>query len=81
VVTVALPDDLAARLREAASARGEDIDTVATKLLTKALDDIASDALAAPGRRRMSFIAIGASSGGSRAADVDGALADGFGRD
>lgn len=69
-VTVQLPDDLAALLAEEAARQSVTADELAARVLAEHIH----------GRRKLGFVAIGASSSGRTAADADAVLADGFGR-
>lgn len=73
-LTVRLPGEVAAALEAEAARRGQSPDQTAAELL--------AERLPGPGpRRRLSFAALGASTSGPGAADVDDMLAEGFGRD
>jgi len=76
-VTLDLSDDVLARLRCEADRRGVSLDAVVAELAS-ALP--VSDP-EPPGRRRLGFVALGASTDGRGAADADEMLAEGFGRD
>ena len=72
---VHVPDDLAERLATEAQRRHMSVDELATELVAAGLDD------AIQPRRRLSFVAIGASGSSRGGAEADELLAEGFGRD
>ncbi|MEO8967563.1 MAG: hypothetical protein ABI355_08110 [Solirubrobacteraceae bacterium] len=69
-VNVRLPDELAALLAEEAARQSVTADELAARVLAEHIH----------ARRRLGFVAIGASSSGRTAADAEDILADGFGR-
>ncbi|MDJ0770489.1 MAG: hypothetical protein QNJ12_16975 [Ilumatobacter sp.] len=75
-MTVNVPDDVARRLEAAAAARGVTVEELAAEVLTQNAPAVE----AAPRRRRLGFVGIGASEHGI-SHRVDELLADGFGRD
>ena len=68
-VTVQLPDDLAALLAEEAARQSVTADELAARVLAEHIH----------GRRRLGFVAVGASDSGRTAADAEDMLAEGFG--
>src|SRR5262249_52980360 len=77
-MTVNLPDEVARRLAAEAARRGVSPEQVAVEAIDAQLPPEAPER--SP-KRRLSFIGIGASKSGRRAADTDEMLAEGFGRD
>ncbi len=75
-MTVNVPDEVARRLEAAAVARGVTVEELAVEVLT----DNAPAIKAAPRRRHLEFVGIGASKDGI-SHQIDELLADGFGRD
>jgi hypothetical protein len=69
-VTVRLPDDLAALLAEEAARQSVTADELAARVLAEHIH----------ARRKLGFVAIGASSSGRRAEDAEDMLAERFGR-
>ncbi len=76
-VTLDLPDDVLARLRAEADRRGLSLDEVVAELASA----LPTNAEVAPAARELGFVALGSSTDGRSAADVDKMLAEGFGRD
>ena len=74
-LTVEISEDALARLRAEADRRGVSIDVVIAELAETLPPESTSE------ERKLSFIALGASTSGRRARDADELLADGFGRD
>ena len=75
LVTLELPDDVAAHLRREADRRGMSLDELVTEL--------ASSLPLSPapvGHRALGFVGIGASNSSFNATDADEILAEGFGR-
>ncbi len=64
-----LPDDVAERVSAAAAAEGVDAETLAGKTICESF----------PSRRKLSFVGLGRSTTGNRAADDEKLLAEGFG--
>ncbi len=79
-MTVNLPDDAARRLAAEAARRGITVDEVITELVAT-LPTGAPGAPERSGKRRLEFVAMGASTSGRRAVDAEEMLAEGFGRD
>ena len=77
-MTVNLPDEVARRLAAEAARRGVTPEQVAVEAIDAQLPP---EAPQRSPKRRLSFIGIGASKSGRRAADTDEMLAEGFGRD
>jgi plasmid stability protein len=75
VMTVDLPDSLAAALEAEAARRGQSPEQVAADLLAERLPHVGLR------RRHLAFAGIGESTSGRSAADADQILAEGFGRD
>ncbi len=75
-MTVNVPDEVARRLEAAAAARGVTVEELAAEVLS----DYAPAIEAAPRRRHLGFVGIGASKQGI-SHQIDELLADGFGRD
>jgi hypothetical protein len=69
-VTVRLPDDLAALLAEQAARQSVTADELVARVLAEHI----------PARRKLGFVAIGASSSGHTAAEAEELLTEGFGR-
>jgi uncharacterized protein len=69
-VTVRLPDDLAALLAEEAARQSVTADELAARVLAEHI----------PARRKLGFVALGASNSGGTAAEAEELLAEGFGR-
>ena len=76
VVSVELPDEALARLQAEAGRRGLSLD----ELLAELAATLPTTA-AAGQRRALSFVGLGSSASGRRAAEADEMLAEGFGRD
>lgn len=74
-VTIDLPEDALARLRDEAKRRGVSIDLVIAELA----EALPAKSAAAP--QTFSFVGLGSSTSGRFARDADEFLADGFGRD
>lgn len=72
---VNVPDEVARRLEVAAAARGVTVEELAVEVLAENTPAVGE----APRRRRLGFVAIGASEHGI-SHRVDELLADGFGR-
>lgn len=70
VMTVHLPDDLAARLAAEAERRGVTPDELVADVLAEHV----------PARRRLGFASLGRSNGDRRATEDEDMLAEGFGR-
>lgn len=79
-VTVNLPDDAARRLAAEATRRGITVDQVIAELAAT-LPGGAPGGPEQSGKRRLEFVAMGASTSGRRAAEAQEMLAEGFGRD
>ncbi len=73
-VTVELSDEALARLEAEAARRGVSVDAVINELAARLPDEGAR-------ARRQGLIGLGASTSGRTAAEVDGLLVEGFGRD
>ena len=69
-VTVRLPDDLAALLAEEAARQSVTADELAARVLAEHIHD----------RRKLGFVALGASNSGRTAAEAEDTLAEEFGR-
>lgn len=69
-VNVRLPDDVAALLAKEAARQSMTADELAARVLAEHI----------PARRKLGFVAIGASSCGRTAAEAEELLAEGFGR-
>jgi hypothetical protein len=69
-VNVRLPDDLAALLAEEAARQSVTADELAARVLAEHI----------PSRRKLGFVAIGASSSGRTAAEAEHLLDEGLGR-
>lgn len=76
--SVHLPDELVDRLVIEASRRGISVDAFAAETLAAAIGEPVTPS--AP-RRRLAFVAIGASGQARGGAEADELLAEGFGRD
>ncbi len=76
--TVHLPDELVDRLAVEAARRGISVDALAAETLAAAFDQPVTPI--GP-RRRLAFVAIGASGQPRGGAEADELLAEGFGRD
>lgn len=74
-VTLDLSDEVLARLRAEATRRGVTLDEVVAELAAALPADDTVDA------KKLGFVALGASTDGRSAADVDEMLAEGFGHD
>ncbi len=82
--SIHLPDELADRLAVEAVRRGISVDTLAAETLAAAFDqpDQSDQSVTSSGpRRRLAFVAIGASGQTRGGAEADELLAEGFGRD
>lgn len=73
-----LPDEVARRLAAEAARRGLSPEEVAVEAIEAQLPPEAPERRP---RRRLSFVGMGASESGRRAAETDAMLAEGFGRD
>jgi hypothetical protein len=81
-MVITLPDEMVRRIEAVAAARGETIEALALEALdvSPLLDATPQDGVERPRRRRLSFVGIGASDGGT-SHRIDELLADGFGQD
>jgi len=79
-LTVHLDEDLARHLTEEAARRGISVDQLAAEALADALEQFRRHS-GEPTRRRLGFVAVGASGCRRGAAQADELLAEGFGRD
>ena len=75
-VTAELPTDVLARLRVEATRRGVSIDVIIAELVA-----LLPPEPVVTTKRRLGFIAMGASTSGRSARDADVMLGEGFGRD
>ena len=74
-LTVEISEDTLGRLRAEAARRGVSIDVLIAELAETLPPETGRE------ERKLSIIALGASTSGRRARDADDLLADGFGRD